>query len=537
MVDLPADAEGLSWIASREPTRLLLIPGLQASSVLAAAAGDQEALAYVCLRAQHPAEDAGSYVLNPLERACAAASKAKAEWAYKRFLKALFEKDPQLASIFKARQLNTRQLLHEAACKGELSAIKWIRAICRRTFKTDSRDLMMHAARNGHLEVLKYLCSGPNPAAWDPRMAGSAARHLDCIQWLLSTDASAGRWPCEWSILGSIACHHGLSALKWFWTNGELPAEVWNENLLLTAAHLGDQPMVEWLRGQAVPWSSQITNMAARENLSMLQWLRAQDPPCPWDIDRCTEAAASAGKLDVLIWLRGLDPSGPWSERYTELAADPPNPEVLQWLHDQGCPFGATTASRAALNRDLAVLEWLHSAGCPMSSNCLICAACAGSVPVLQWLCDQGYQLTSNLYLEAAYRDHPQVLRFLHRMKVPLPRAPVNRRWFGRTCNLPGLMFCSDLGMQLPAALQRKVDQARRAHCTFHGLVRWCSRAISDPSRGAHQAFDYLAPDGSGQLLLTRLCLLPPELIRKIAVAAQLQHGIFESSALPCQQP
>ena len=92
-------------------------------------------------------------------------------------------------------------------------------------------------------------------------------------------------------------------------------------------------------------------------------------------------------------------------------------------------------------------------------------------------------------------------------------------------------MFCSDLGIQLPAGLQRKVDRARNAHCTFHGLVRWCRRAISDPSQGAHRAFDYLAPDGSGQLLLTRLCLLPPELISKIAVAAELQHDICESSA------
>ena len=154
-------------------------------------------------------------------------------------------------------------------------------------------------------------------------------------------------------------------------------------------------------------------------------------------------------------------------------------------------------------------------------------------MPVLQWLCEQGYQLTGDLYLEAAQRGYAQVLRFLHRMKVPLPQADPKRQWRGNSWHLPSLMVCSDMGMQLPAALQKKVDQARRAHCTFHGLVRWCRRAISDPRRGAHQAFDYLAPDGSGQLLLTRLCLLPPELVSKIAIAAELQHNFFES----CQQP
>ncbi|KAJ1395465.1 hypothetical protein B484DRAFT_425261, partial [Ochromonadaceae sp. CCMP2298] len=51
--------------------------------------------------------------------------------------------------------------------------------------------------------------------------------------------------------------------------------------------------------------------------LHVLQWLRAQDPPCPWDEATCTAAAAAAGgaatattaaahgdRLDVLRWLR-----------------------------------------------------------------------------------------------------------------------------------------------------------------------------------------------------------------------------------------
>ena len=377
MVDLPADCEGLRWIASRDPTRLLLLPGLQPSSIVAAAAGDQQALAYVCYKTQHPAGDASTSVLNPLETACVAASKVTGRAAYKIFLKTLYKKDPRLARVFESRQLNTRELLDEAATEGELSAMKWTRAICPRTFKSESRHMMMYAAGNGHLEVLKYLRSGPSPAAWDPETARIAARRLNCLKWLLSTDAPGGPCPCDQSILKSIASRHGLSALQWFRANGKLPAEFWNENLLVTAVQLGDQPMVEWLIMQAIPWSKQVTHAAARKSLSMLQWLRVQDPPCPWDVDWCTAAAVGAGKLDILVWLRGQDPCCPWPAECADLAAQLPTPEVLQWLYNHKCPFGLTTASRAAQRGNLAMLQWLHSAGCPMTSKCSTSRQCA----------------------------------------------------------------------------------------------------------------------------------------------------------------
>jgi hypothetical protein len=37
--------------------------------------------------------------------------------------------------------------------------------------------------------------------------------------------------------------------------------------------------------------------------LALLQWLRAQDPPCPWDADTCYAAAGAEGHTDVLEWL------------------------------------------------------------------------------------------------------------------------------------------------------------------------------------------------------------------------------------------
>ncbi len=563
MFDLPADDEGLSWIVSMDPTKLLLIPGLQPSSIAASAAGDQQALAYLRFTAQHFAAYAGTRNLNPLDRACLAASKVKDKQAHHAFLDTLKNRNPQLARVFNARQCHTLRLLKQAARAGEVSAIKWMQAICPPTFSSRSLELMLDAARNGCLEVLKYLQSRPNPEPWDQRFIVAAGRHLECLKWLLSADAPGGPCPCGLYTLASVAKFHGLAALQWFHAHCQLSATLWNCEVTREAAEAGDQAMLEWLRAQSppVPWDAQVCKIAAtRGDISMLSWLRnqippapwdeesteaaadlddmrtlvwlrAQDPPCPWDASSC-EAAAGAGLTDTLVWLRAQNPPCPFSKDCTDLAAWE-SIETLQWLLDNGCPIGPKTTMHVSALGDVAMLKRLRSAGASLHSLCPSYAAHKGHLPVLEWLSEQGIQLDELYFVAARIRDN-LLLKFLHERKVP-PKAGLPRGGWGPqgfSFAQPMLMFLADIGMQLPPETWQRVTDARRAHCTFHGLVRWCRRAISDPSRGSHRAFDFMAADGTGQLLLTRLCLLPPELISKIAVAAQLQHDIFD---LPAQ--
>jgi hypothetical protein len=46
----------------------------------------------------------------------------------------------------------------------------------------------------------------------------------------------------------------------------------------------------------------------------VLQWARAQQPPCPWDKETC-EAAADGGHLAVLQWARAQEPPCPWDAK------------------------------------------------------------------------------------------------------------------------------------------------------------------------------------------------------------------------------
>lgn len=75
-------------------------------------------------------------------------------------------------------------------------------------------------------------------------------------------------------------------------------------------------------------------------HLGILKWLRAQDPPRPWDKKSCYRAAYN-GHLDVLKWARNQDPSSSWDEKWMKDAAWGGQLEVLQWLRAQNppCPW------------------------------------------------------------------------------------------------------------------------------------------------------------------------------------------------------
>ena len=72
---------------------------------------------------------------------------------------------------------------------------------------------------------------------------------------------------------------------------------------------------------------------AGNGHLEVLQWLRAQDPPCPWNEWTCRSAAGN-GHLEVLQWLRAQDPPCPWDTWVWREAAE----NVVTWLKTQNLP-------------------------------------------------------------------------------------------------------------------------------------------------------------------------------------------------------
>ena len=104
-----------------------------------------------------------------------------------------------------------------------------------------------------------------------------------------------------------------VNLLSWAVEEGGCPQDLWRSKGMLYGAELGSLEVLQWLRAQRppCPWSYTTCFQAAYGgHLTVLQWLRAQDPPCPWSEGTC-RAAAARGHLTVLQWLRAQDPPCP----------------------------------------------------------------------------------------------------------------------------------------------------------------------------------------------------------------------------------
>eukprot|EP00587_Corethron_hystrix_P009281 CAMPEP_0113304708 /NCGR_PEP_ID=MMETSP0010_2-20120614/4618_1 /TAXON_ID=216773 ORGANISM="Corethron hystrix, Strain 308" /NCGR_SAMPLE_ID=MMETSP0010_2 /ASSEMBLY_ACC=CAM_ASM_000155 /LENGTH=368 /DNA_ID=CAMNT_0000158963 /DNA_START=206 /DNA_END=1309 /DNA_ORIENTATION=+ /assembly_acc=CAM_ASM_000155 len=124
----------------------------------------------------------------------------------------------------------------------------------------------MHAAKGGHIEMLKWLRAVGCP--WDKETSTEAARrgHLDLLIWLRQEG-------CPWGYETCIAAAKG--------------------------GHIGT---LKWLRRNGCPWwEYRMCEFAAKGgHLNMLIWLREEEE-CPWGL-WTPSAAAEGGHWEVLKW-------------------------------------------------------------------------------------------------------------------------------------------------------------------------------------------------------------------------------------------
>lgn len=551
MLDLPSDNEGLAWIVGQGLANLLLIPGIHAASIIAASMGDQQALGYLRFTAQHHAAFASINRLSKMENYCTAAACSSSQVDQDTLLQQCRD-ESEAFDDFSEVITNMAHILEGAVRTGKLAALKWLRGLCH---PDDFRGsfLMEIAAEKGHLAIMRYLRSGPKPAEWGAGVAANAARHPDCLKWLLSQQPPC---PCGSDLLLALARLNDMETLQWIRHNSKAPVEswtatvlavaacsgnlslvqwlhsigcAWSEDAIAAAARRGDLPMLQYLRGQdpPCPWSIYTSRCAAASNhLHVLQWLRSQQPPCPWDEALC-KIAAGQGSIDMLRWLRSQVPPCNWDDSATLIAACKGKFKCLKWLIEHGAPL-TTKCTAAAANGSLDVLEWLRSRDPPCPWDVFVSSTIAsqGDLVKLQWLHSQGCPFDGTAYVEAANLGHMHVLKWLSAVAIPVPQ--------GVTCALvrqaptAAIMYLGDIGHPLSVGQQGRLSKARRTFCTFHGLLRWCRRAVGDPSHGIRNAFNYSATHCSGQELLVRLAQLPHELLVKIAAAADLQHNLME---------
>ena len=136
----------------------------------------------------------------------------------------------------------------------------------------------------------------------------------------------------------------------------------------------------------------------------------------------------------------------------------------------------------------------------------------------------------SYIYLAAAKADQGEIMEWLYGSKITVPRTwrwTIPYRYYdchdSIDASVPTIMYMSDIGCTLCPDRQETLQLARQTFCTFHGLLRWCSRLRAD-QQGIPDCLGCPLSESSGQGLLRHLSELPQDLLMRIAIEAKLQH-------------
>ncbi len=205
MREVPSSIEGLAWIASDEPNRLLLIQGLDVATIKAAAVLDQQALTHLRVTAQAAASNAHNMSDARFWDLAAACRDDPAVSAL----------HPQIQeagclAVTSSRQVNfTMGRLRCAVDEGRLGALQWLRAICQPVNPREA-NLTEAAAAAGQLHILQHLCSGPNQPPRSAQVLRNALEHPECLPFLLTLRPHL---QCGDQDVANLACDGRLDTL------------------------------------------------------------------------------------------------------------------------------------------------------------------------------------------------------------------------------------------------------------------------------------------------------------------------------------
>jgi hypothetical protein len=201
-----------------------------------------------------------------------------------------------------------------------------------------------------------------------------------------------------------------------------------NKNENLTLDDIVKQDLIEYFYNQ-IPHDNLCEIAAKYGKIETLEWLRSQDPPCPWDENTCVAAAkyghletlkwlisqgciwdyltyssaAENGHIEILEWLMDYEKANPESDNFSEpdflysnisrYAAKGGQIKTLMWIKskDPHRPWDIETCSNAASQGQIGTLMWLRSQNppCPWDETTCSAAAYNGKIETLEWLRSQ----------------------------------------------------------------------------------------------------------------------------------------------------
>lgn len=132
----------------------------------------------------------------------------------------------------------------------------------------------------------------------------------------------------------------------------------------------------------------------------------------------CNYAVIYAAQKDDLRILQWLHENGcPWNESICHNAVLHGRLEILKFAYENGLSFDDWTRYFAAQNGELEILKWMHEYCNVLCDEICIYAAIGGHLETLQWLHENGAPLNAKCYHYA--KSYPDILKYLDENECP----------------------------------------------------------------------------------------------------------------------
>ena len=219
-----------------------------------------------------------------------------------------------------------------------------------------------------------------------------------------------------------------LDVLKWLWNHGH---KCVHYETAYRAARYGHIHVLEWffelpierqlrkddedrLGPNCLFGDPEILCMGAG-NIEVLKFLREKE--CPWGARTSTDACRH-GQLEVLKWLQkegclcDLD-------RFLSVCGD--HLDILKWMRETypGCAFDERVTNKASQKNRLDCLMWLREHGCPWDARVMNHAAGHGNLELLKWAHENGCPWNDDAPECAAITGELETLEWLHENGCP----------------------------------------------------------------------------------------------------------------------
>ena len=297
-----------------------------------------------------------------------------------------------------------------AAKSGQLECLK----ILREHGCPWDESVYKGAATKGHVECLQYAVEHGCPRGVDDPCAAAAGNaQLEALQYLHSQGFPLSLQTCRCAIRAlSLKCM-GFAVEHGAPLDAILCVDAISENECSVARAM---EFLRYLREAArCPWDERTAAAAAGYALSVLQYVHEQG--CPWDA--CTtSAAALQGCLSCLQY--ALAHGCPCVESVcTQAATAQGSLACLKALHEHGCEWDACTAKAVAESGNLGVMGYLYDQGCPWDQRTPAAAAKNGHLDILEFAHENGCPWDIRTTLAAAEAGNLDCLEYAHENGCP----------------------------------------------------------------------------------------------------------------------